>query len=316
MRKSFLLLPVMGLFAFSALAQESIPFDDLPPTAEYGKCYAKCKTPDQYETVSVDVLVAPSRTKYITVPAEYETLTEQVLVKEGGVNYKVIPATYRTIEEQVLVEPERTKIKTIPARYKTEKYQVLVSEARGEWVKKKKSPNCFSQNPEDCYVVCWEEVPAQYRTDSRQVLVSEAQTVEEVIPARYKTVKKRIIDQPSRVEEVPYEAKYRTVSSRKMISPETVREEVIPAVYKTKTERRLVAKGGYTVWTEILCESKTTSSTVRSLQNALLAAGYDPGPIDGVMGIKTQTAMKQYQTDKSLPVGNMNIQTLQSLGVQ
>lgn len=316
MRKLSLLFPFVGLLVFSATAQQSdIPFEDLPPTAEYGKCYAKCKVPDQYETVTVDVLVSPERTKSIAVPAQYENVTERIVVKEGGVTYKVIPATYRTVNEQVLVQPERTKIKTIPAKYGTEKYKTLISEARGEWVKKKKSPNCFSQNPEDCYVVCWEEVPAKYRTDTRTVLLEEARTVEEIIPAKYKTVKRQVIDEPARTIEVPVEAKYRTVTRRQLVSPAAVREEVIPAKYTTKTERRLVSKGGFTVWTEILCESKTTSSTVRSLQQALKDAGYDPGTVDGIMGIKTQTAMKQYQTDKALPVGNMNMETLRALGV-
>lgn len=27
---------------------------------------------------------------------------------------------------------------------------------KGEWVRRKKSPNCFSQNPDDCYVACYE----------------------------------------------------------------------------------------------------------------------------------------------------------------
>jgi len=34
------------------------------------------------------------------------------------------------------------------------------------------------------------------------------------------------------------------------------------------------------------------------------------------MGVKTQAAMAQYQTDKGLPVGNMNLETLKALGVE
>ena len=292
MRKSFPFFFLLMAFAFSATAQDDIPFDDLPPTTEYGKCYAKCKIPDQYETVEVQVLVSPERTTLSKVPAQYETITEQVLVKEGGVNYKTIPATFRTVEEQVMVEPERTRLKTIPAQYRTESYQVLVSEARGQWTKKKKSPNCFSSNPDDCYVVCWEEIPAQYRTETRTITVSEATTAETVIPAVYKTVKRR-----------------------QLVSPETVTQNLVPAKYTTKKERRLVKQGGFTVWTEILCESKTTSGKVSAVQTALKERGYDPGPIDGVMGIQTQAAMKQYQTDNGLPVGNMNLETLKSLKV-
>ena len=49
-------LTILSIFAFVGviLAQGDAPFADLPPTSEYGKCYAKCKIPDVYETVSTE----------------------------------------------------------------------------------------------------------------------------------------------------------------------------------------------------------------------------------------------------------------------
>jgi len=325
LHKSAIALVAAVMFAFSVNAQTAdIPFEDLPP-AELGKCYAKCKIADQYENASVQQLVKEASTKLTKVPAQYETRTEQVLKKEGRTDYKVIPATYRTITEQVEIAPATTKIVTIQPKYKTETRKVLVTEARGEWVKKKKSPSCFSKNPDDCYIVCYEEKPAVYRTESYQVLVDNgaggtsvsggASTREETIPAKYKTVTKRVIDTPARVEEIVVPAQYTTVTKKVMISPETVRQETIPAVYKTVNERRLVSTGGYTVWTEILCPSQRSDSKISAVQRALNAAGYNCGAADGVLGLRTQTALKQYQTDKGLPIGNLNIQTLQALGV-
>lgn len=41
--------------------------------------------------------------------------------------------------------------------------------------------------------------------------------------------------------------------------------------------------------------NKATSSThVRELQEALQQSGYDPGPIDGIMGPRTKAALRQY----------------------
>jgi peptidoglycan hydrolase-like protein with peptidoglycan-binding domain len=34
---------------------------------------------------------------------------------------------------------------------------------------------------------------------------------------------------------------------------------------------------------------------VRLLQSQLKAAGFDPGPLDGVLGVKTKSALEQYQ---------------------
>ena len=36
------------------------------------------------------------------------------------------------------------------------------------------------------------------------------------------------------------------------------------------------------------------TSHVREVQQALLAAGYDPGPIDGIMGPRTKSALRKY----------------------
>lgn len=312
------ILTFLSIFAFVGviLAQEDAPFADLPPTSEFGKCYAKCKIPDVYETITTQQLKKEASTKLIKVPAQYQTKTETVLVKEGGVKYRTIPATYKTVTETIEVQPASTKIRTIPAKYKTETRKIMVSPASGQWVKKKKYPNCFSQNPDDCYVACYEEIPAKYKTESYQVLVEAARTVEEVIPAKTRTISKRVIDTPARVEEVPVEPQYKTISKKVLISPETTREEVIPAVYSSVNTKQLVKAGGYTVWTEILCAERTTSSKIQNVQRALRTAGYDPGPIDGVLGVKTQTAMSQYQTDKGLPVGNLNMETLKSLGVK
>lgn len=315
---NYLLSLALAIFFSSALmaqVETDIPFDDLPPTNEYGKCYAKCKIPDQFETVEVQKVIKEASTRLVKVPAVYETVTERMMVKEGSTKYKTIPATFKTITEQVMVEPAKTTLKTVPARYEKKTRQVLESPERGKWVKKKKSPNCFSQNPEDCYVACYELIPAKYRTETYEVLAEPSRTIENVTPAKYKTVSKKIIDQPARVEEIPVEPVYNTVSKRVLVSPEATREEVIPSVSRTFKEKRLIRQGGYTVWTEILCAEKTTSGKVRAVQNALNAAGFNCGAADGVMGINTQTALKQYQTEKGLPVGNLNLETLKSLGV-
>jgi len=323
-----LLVVLFALCVGAATAQDT-PFSDLPPTSEYGKCYAKCKVPDVYETVSVQKLKKEASTKLIKVPAVYEDATETVLVKEAGVNYvrkggrastdangnRIYVPTYSIVTEQVMVTPAKTVLKTIPAKYRTETRQVLESPARGQWVRKKKSPSCFSQNPDDCYVACYEEIPAKYRTEKYQVLESAATTTERTIPAVYKTVSKKVLESEPTFEAVPYEAEYKTVTKKVLVSAETTRQETIPAEYTSISEKRLVSEGGFTVWTEILCAERQTNSKVASVQRALAAAGYNPGPIDGVMGLRTQTALKQYQQDKGLPMGNLNLETLNSLGV-
>ncbi len=60
-----------------------------------------------------------------------------------------------------------------------------------------------------------------------------------------------------------------------------------------------------------------SSSTVRDVQQALQDKGYDVGPIDGVMGARTQSALRQYQQQQGMTVsGRLDQQTLSGLNVQ
>lgn len=59
------------------------------------------------------------------------------------------------------------------------------------------------------------------------------------------------------------------------------------------------------------------SQSVREAQQALKDKGFDPGPVDGVMGPKTHAAIRSYQEKNSLAAdGRLGPQTLGSLGVE
>jgi His-Xaa-Ser repeat protein HxsA len=58
------------------------------------------------------------------------------------------------------------------------------------------------------------------------------------------------------------------------------------------------------------------SETVKQVQTKLKEQGQDPGPADGIMGPKTQAALKEFQKDKGLKeTGQLDPQTLSALGV-
>ena len=89
----------------------------------------------------------------------------------------------------------------------------------------------------------------------------------------------------------------------------------IPAKYAPVTKRTLVADGQM-AWRPVLCETNLTRDTVRSIQAALDRAGHSPGPVDGVLGQQTVSAVHSYQKAKGLSTGGITIATLDSLGVQ
>lgn len=74
----------------------------------------------------------------------------------------------------------------------------------------------------------------------------------------------------------------------------------------------------------VLCLTSTSVSsqdydnvTVREAQKKLQMSGYDPGPIDGIWGKKTENAIKKYQYDNELPeTGNLDSPTLKKMGLE
>ena len=53
---------------------------------------------------------------------------------------------------------------------------------------------------------------------------------------------------------------------------------------------------------------------IREVQRALLRKGYDPGPVDGIFGPKTEGALRQFQKAQQLPVtGQLDDRSLAAL---
>jgi peptidoglycan hydrolase-like protein with peptidoglycan-binding domain len=69
-------------------------------------------------------------------------------------------------------------------------------------------------------------------------------------------------------------------------------------------------------WRRILCETNVSTGVISKVQMSLKRAGYNPGPIDGVLGWRTTAAMKSYQKNKGLAVGELTYETIKSLGIQ
>ena len=62
--------------------------------------------------------------------------------------------------------------------------------------------------------------------------------------------------------------------------------------------------------------SAADHDNIKKVQETLRDKGYDPGPIDGVMGSQTRDAISQYQKAENLPVtGHLDAQTAGKLGV-
>lgn len=59
-------------------------------------------------------------------------------------------------------------------------------------------------------------------------------------------------------------------------------------------------------------------AVVFQVEERLEAAGFDPGPVDGILDTQTQEALRQYQTQKGLPpvTGKLDHASRQALEIK
>ncbi len=286
--------------------------DLLPPNAKTGECYARVLTPSVYKTETREVLKREAGYRIEVSHPKYEWVTEEVLVKEASEVAEIVPARYEWRTERVLVDQAHDHLKTIPAVYETKTEEILVKPAYTTW-KKGRGPIERIDNSTG-EIMCLVEIPAEYKTVRSKVLVSPARVEKEHHGDIYKEVKKRVMVEGPKMVKRTIPAEYKKVRVRKIVSPGEERKIEIPALYQTVSSRVKVADS-VLEWRSILCETNTTGDVVRGLQRALLAAGHNPGPIDGVIGRETLAAVKAYQQEKNLAVGRLTIETIRSLGV-
>ncbi|MDA9009027.1 peptidoglycan-binding protein [Alphaproteobacteria bacterium] len=298
--------------AFNGATTSAAALSSVPPNAKPGECWARVKILGKTQTVAEQVLVKPAGQEVKIIPAQYGTVTDTVVVKEAEERLHTVPATYRTIQQEIIVRPEARKVIPVPAKYDTVQEQVMISPAKQVW-KKGKGP-ISRVDLATGEIMCLVEVPAKYKSVKKRVLIQPATTRTEVIPAVKKVISKRVIDQPARVERQVIPAVTKQVEKRVITNPAKEHIVKIEPTYSTVT-RQVVVEPELTVWKSILCETNTTPSLLKRVQAALLSKGYNPGPIDGRFGSRTQAAVDRYQVANGQKANGITMDTLRQLGV-
>lgn len=265
--------------------------------------------PAVYRTETESVLVEPARNVWqhcglvertdttageimclVKVPERFETLTKTVLDRAATTKTISIPAVYRTIEVQRMVEPALEEREDVPAEYQTVSKRVKVADPVFFWLAKDAEAEA-SAKPTG-RVICLNEQPAEFASIERQVVNTVATTVASAVPATYETIA---------VEELV------TAASERRIA--------IPARTRTVTSRVETA-AGQLEWRQVLCETDMSPDIVVSIQQALRREGFNPGPVDGIVGRTTLDAMERYQSENSLGRGGITYESLELLQVQ
>ena len=240
------------LFLPSLFLAGVVNAQELPPTAQPGKCYVKCITADEYREVTETIVVKPEYKVLTTTPATYKTVEERVLIKEASKRYVIHPAVYETVSVNYESKADASALEVVPARFGNASKTIQVQPKSGRW-EYRKLDNCPSVNKEDCMVACYVEYPEVYETFPITVLEADATTRSTAKPGGSASYKKEVVKTPARVEEIEIPAEYKTISKVVVDVPAGVKETIVPAVTKTITKKELAKKGGITTWEEVDC---------------------------------------------------------------
>lgn len=291
-------------------------------------------TPAVYETVEERVLVKEASSQVVDVPAVYRTETESVLVEPARSVWKTdgcglverventtgdvmclveVPARYETLTKTVLDTPATTKTISVPAEYDTIEVQRLVTPASEKRIEVEPEYETVQIRTKIAdagfFWLAKDEAPDPEATWSGQeVCLAER-------PAEYETITRQIVEVPAATEVAEVPARYETIEVQRLVSPANERRIEIPARTKTVTSQVQVAPSRLE-WRKVLCEANMTPRIISSLQRALQREGFDPGPIDGVIGRTTMRAVERYQTEMELDRGGITYETLERLNVQ
>ena len=227
------------------------------------------------------------------IPATYGTAAPSPSFVE-----ETIPAEYMTIEKQRLVTPVTVEEVITPAKYKTITKQVLKKEAGFEEIK---APAEYQSI--DIKVRKGLDLLDGFEWSDYGIIQTVAASTDPInieSPEIYTNWATAGCPTGFKYDEESYACK---------------RNLVIPAEYRTVTKRTIKKKGGFSEWKEVVCPGKI-SNAIEQVQKALIKKGFDPGPVDNILGPKTRAALIQFQEENNLPHGNLDLETMAKLGIQ
>ncbi len=314
---------------------------DGPESPRPGACYGKVVKPAQYRTEFETVLDEPAGKRLKVVPAVYRTVQERVLVQEAGFKEIEVPATYKTVTEEIVVRPAFEKLEVTPPVFSHRREEIIVDEKidssdfKPQTFVKREEHTIYKRpdeiKPDDRIIA---EMPdgrklvvdpnvrvvktrprgPRKKVIYKKVLIQPERTRRVTVPAKTRTVTRRVIDTPATIQKVPVDAEYKVIERRQLVTPEKRVLVDQPATFRQVPVDVLIQEA-HVGWAEVLCETETSSDTVRAVQDALFSEGYYSGPIDGSFSFGLRNAVRAYQEDNNLATGALTLETIRSLGI-
>ncbi len=275
-----------------------------PPQAKAGECWALVKTPPEFTLREIEVELKPATTVEKRIPGEFRWEEREVRVPAFERRRVVKEAVVEWVEETI-TEPARMETRRLPGTYRTVTRDIPLRDAGApQW----------QQDITADGALCWVETPTEFKRVSQRQLVTPGQVETIEIPERTRTVRRKVVVEPAVIETVIVPARMKVERIRVAVTPDQFVTETVPAVMGTE-RRRVMTTPSKLDWRAVLCDTNATPQKVRAVQRALSIRGHYRGPLDGVFGKQTLSAINAFQTAEGLGTEGVTLEALAALGV-
>jgi Putative peptidoglycan binding domain len=255
-----------------------------PKNAISGKTYVQCLI------FSPDTLIDNIKCRYPIPPIEWEGA--RFMVQESYQLKTIIKLpVFDTILLKIPVD-KTTHLANIPDLYDVREAFILLSPASEKWILMKKTSIRFlGLDTINCMV--WGKAEMGHYGKYIPTLTLKSMAHQLRIDSSNLLIIKQIVEK----------------------SPIEIKEETVPPEFKTI----VVRKAQHRFWSGfreiIICSSADTTQIIR-IQESLKRLHYYRGRINNKLNRRTKKALIKYQKDKGLPIGNLNYETIKSLGAE
>lgn len=263
---------------------------------------------------AVDVVVRDSVNKLRVTPALLTDERKQVVTKDGTVSYEVQPPIYKAVIDKVEIRPAIERTVVVPAVFEEVTETVEIEAARTELEACSAAGVRFS-GVSMARTLCARQIPAKTEVVKKNRLVTPETTKVIVEPAQYKEVTRWVLEVPARAVPVSVPEETAQLAVKAIAQPERVEESQVPALSKQLAQISYVGQPEL-VTVPAVCDRELSERMILALQDALLAAGFDPGRLDGKLGPRTVAALLDYQWRNGLAYGALTYESLERLGVR
>ncbi len=285
------------------------------PNARPGECFARMKTPAQYDQVPRPVETASAYKRAKVQQAVFQSDQQQVMVRDAHTKYVVTPPRFETRQEQLTVKPGYDRLEVVSARFDYVAETIKVSEPRLVWKRGTGLSGISRIDPNTGDTWCLVEEAGETMTLRKRVVAVPEQIKRVRVPAQTVSVPRKVLIAPAAIKEIKVPAEYRGFNVQRLVQPARSDSYNVPAEVDTVMTKVLRAPERFE-WVPVLCDTNSGPDTIRSLQTALQQRGLYRGAVDGILGPQTRQSLVAFQRSQGIPhLGYLTVDTVRALGL-